>query len=82
MNEYPVMYGCWIKGKGWLRGDNNNALMFTVKDIAIETSKRIGNCEVYFIDQSLVDIEGLLQEAELIKDNLPLFKRIFRALKA
>lgn len=82
MNEYPVMYGCWIKGIGWIRGENGQALMFTVRDIAVQTSKRIGNCEVYFIDQSLVDIEAQLLEAELIKDNLPFIKRIFRVLKA
>lgn len=80
MTEYPVMYGCWIRGKGWLRGENNRALMFALKDIATETARRVGNCEVYFIDQSLVDIETQLLEAEAVQ--IPLFKRIFRALKA
>lgn len=79
-NEYPVMYGCWRKGLGWVRGNDNQALMFTVKEIAIETAGRIGNCEVYFIDQSLVDIEDQLLEAE--QTNIPFFKRVFRALKA
>lgn len=79
MADYPVMYGVWKSGLGWIRGENNQALMFTVKAIAIETADRLKDCKVYFIDQSLVDIEQLLLEAE--SKNIPLFKRIHQALK-
>lgn len=80
MADYPIMYGIWKPKQGWIRGENNQALMFTVKDIAIQTADRLKGCKVYFIDQSLVDIEQLLLEAE--SKSIPLFERIHSALKA
>ena len=63
-DQFPIMYGCWIKGKGWVRGEEGRALMFTYWEVAQETARRIGNAKVYFIDQSLVDIENQLLAAE------------------
>ena len=64
-DKIPLLYGVWIPNHGWQRGDNNKALMFTSKDVAFETARRLGNkAKVYYIDQSLVDIERVLLEAE------------------
>jgi hypothetical protein len=61
----PILYGVWLPTKGWLRGEQSKALMFEHKAIAKETAQRIGSrAKVYFIDQSLVDIEYQLLEAE------------------
>jgi hypothetical protein len=65
MADIPLLYGVWIPNHGWQRGDNNKAIMFTDKQVAKETAKRLGNhAKVYFIDQSLIDIEDKLLEAE------------------
>jgi hypothetical protein len=64
-NEIPLLYGVWIPSHGWQRGDNNKALMFLDKRVANECAKRLGNhARVYYIDNSLVDIEHHLLEAE------------------
>ena len=79
-----LMYGIWIPGKGWLRGEQNRALMFTFRHVANETAKRIGeHARIYFIDQSLVDIEGKLLEAEASNYQFFLFdiKRLARFLR-
>ena len=63
--QFPIMHGVWIPGIGWLRGEENRALMFTEKTVAVQTAKRIKQkAKVYFIDQSLVDIEQKLLAAE------------------
>jgi hypothetical protein len=60
-----IFYGIWIPGTGWLRGDGERALMFTEKAVAQETARRVGQkAKVYFIDNSLVDIEAKLLDAE------------------
>lgn len=60
-----IFYGVWIPGKGWIRGEGNRALMFAHKVVAEQLAKRVKqNAKVYFVDQSLVDIEGALLEAE------------------
>lgn len=76
-----VLYGVWILNIGWLRGEQSRALMFGNKDVAIETAHRIGGAKVYFIDQSLVDIEDKLLDAE-VRNNIPFFARIHAVLKA
>jgi len=64
-DQLPLMYGVWLPGKGWLRGEESRALMFTEKIVAQETARRVGQkAKVYFIDQSLVDIEQGLLDAE------------------
>jgi hypothetical protein len=77
--QLPIMYGIWLRGRGWLRGGENRALMFTEKQIAQETARRIGGGKVYFIDQSLVDIEQELLKAEMVK--ISLFRRIHQVLR-
>jgi len=63
--QMQIFYGIWIPGTGWLRGDGERALMFTEKAVAQETARRVGaNAKVFFIDNSLVDIEAKLLEAE------------------
>lgn len=60
-----IFYGVWIPGKGWVRGAENKALMFDNRLVALETARRVKqDAKVYFIDQSLVDIESKLLEAE------------------
>ena len=63
--QLPLMYGVWLPGIGWLRGEESRALMFTEKVVAQETARRVGQkAKVYFVDGSLVDIEQKLLEAE------------------
>lgn len=82
MTELPIMYGLWRPGKGWVKGVDNRTLMFTSKMVAQQAATLLGTCNVYFVDQSLVDIEDQLLEAEVKRNQLPLFKRIFSFLKA
>lgn len=77
-----IFYGIWIPTVGWLRGAESRALMFDSKIVALQTASRIDNhAQVFYIDQSLVDIEQQLLEAEAKRNQLPLFKRIFQTLK-
>lgn len=81
-NDSPIWYGIWIPRKGWVRGEGNKALMFDYHVIASETAKRLGNhTKVYFIDQSLVDIEHLLLEAERTEFFYPWFQFELMRLK-
>lgn len=65
MTETIILYGIWIPGKGWIRGAENKALMFDIQAVAEQTAKRVKqDAKVYYIDQSLVDIEDRLLEAE------------------
>lgn len=75
-----ILYGVWIPGTGWLRGDQSRALMFADKAVAQEIAQRIGRrAKAYFIDQSLVDIEGHLLDAEKERTFKPW--SLFRFLK-
>jgi hypothetical protein len=66
--QMPIFYGIWIPGTGWLRGEGERALMFTEKAVAQETARRVGaKAKVFFIDNSLVDIEAKLLAAENTK---------------
>lgn len=67
----PVpMYGIWLKGKGWLRGASNQVYADYHRHVVQETSIRIGNnARVYFVDQSLIDLEEKLLDAEKNKSN-------------
>lgn len=70
-NQYPVMFGIWIPGKGWIRGANAQALMFMHKHVAQATAKLLhSHARVQFIDQSLVDIEQQLLDAEMQRRSL------------
>lgn len=62
--DKQIFYGVWLLSIGWLRGEGGRALMFEHKQIAEETARRVKNAKVYFIDQSLVDIEQKLLDAE------------------
>lgn len=78
----PILYGIWIPRKGWLRGAESKALMFDLEIIAKQISKRLGNhTKVYYIDQSLVDIEDKLLEAERTDFFYPWFLFEIRRLK-
>jgi len=62
------MYGVWLRGKGWVRGANNQAYADYNKTVAKQVAQRIGNsAKVYYIDASLVDLEEKLLQAE--RDN-------------
>lgn len=77
----PILYGIWIPRKGWLRYENK-VLMFDIEVIANQLSKRLGNhTKVYYIDQSLVDIEDKLLEAERTDFFYPWFLFEIRRLK-
>lgn len=79
----PILYGVWVPKSGWVRGDQAKALMFEYKFIAEETAKRIRrDAKVYYIDQSLVDIEAELLKAEQAEFFKPWFlfeiKRLYK----
>lgn len=53
---YPVLYGVWFYGKGWLRDSGEQVIAFTDIKIARDTARRMGG-ETRYIDQSLQSIE-------------------------
>lgn len=60
-----IFYGVWIPGKGWIRGEGARAVMFAHKVVAEQLAQRVRqDAKVYYVDQSLVDIEDKLLEAE------------------
>ena len=60
-----LMYGIWLKGKGWLRGNNGNVFADYSLEKTAELRNRIGNnAIVYFVDDSLVDLELFLLQIE------------------
>ncbi len=80
MDEKPL-YGVWIPGVGWLKGEDQKALAFTLRDVALEVSQRVGSgAKIYFIDPSLRDLENYLLEAERKKRKEFISWHIFRTL--
>lgn len=74
------MYGVWLPSHGWVRGKENKCFADYNKEVAVELAQRLGNhAQVYFIDQSLIDLESMLLMAERSKLNL--FQRIHKVLK-
>jgi hypothetical protein len=68
------MYGVWIPGRGWVRGEENRAFADYNKEVAEELAKRLGNyARVYFIDSALVDLENKLLEAERTNKHMTWF---------
>lgn len=67
MEDKPL-YGIWIPAQGWLKGEDRKAVAFTLYAVAKQVAWRIGSgaC-VCFIDNSLIDLEQTLLQAELIK---------------
>ena len=62
-NTNTNLYGIWLYGKGWLKG-NKGTVTFDNYPVAQQVAERMGNAKVYFIDKSLEDLEQVLLEIE------------------
>lgn len=62
-NDRP-MYGVWIPSKGWLRAKDVFVDYDLVKVKEVAKRFRRKKATVYYIDQSLIDMEDKLLEAE------------------
>ena len=72
-NDKP-MYGIWIYGKGWLRGEKD-VISFDDYQFALEVA-RIMSAKVRRIDTSYLDLETLYKEQEG-KSLWHIFKNLF-----
>lgn len=65
VNLSQQMYGVWIKGKGWLRVNDEKGKEFGDYSIEVakEVAKNIGGV-VRFIDKSLIDLENQFLDKE------------------
>lgn len=82
MNDEKVThtYGVWIPGEGWLKGKDISKDIFadTSLEKARQVSQLIGrNSRVYFIDQSIIDLERLYLEQEK-RSIWHIFKNLFK----
>lgn len=69
-----LLYGVWRPGAGWLKRNSQEYIAFDHKEVAQQTADRIGGgAKVYFIDDSLADIEPYFLELES-KKKLSWFK--------
>ena len=66
MSDNPIpLYGVWIPGVGWLRGNNQQAYADTNKAVAREIAGRLGDgAKAYYIDPVIIDREQMLLDAE------------------
>ncbi len=60
-----VLYGIWIRGKGWLRGNGEGGeiVAFEIWQVARDTARRVGG-QVRYIDESLKDLEQNIKSLE------------------
>ncbi len=60
-----LIYGIWLKGKGWLKKDNDPLKVISFSSpLPAEQLAKIFRGDVRYIDPSLIDLEIEIIEAE------------------